>query len=94
MTPDVPKLITATLRCSSAELAYAIDDEVSVSNAGAYATSFSVDFHGQFGLVYGADDTDVFYRVMSGGFILPDKGTGALAPIDPTKWKLIIRAWK
>lgn len=40
-----------------------------------------------------ADTSAIWVLVPSTGLALPDKSTGTLTAIDPTKWTLLVRGW-
>jgi hypothetical protein len=85
----IPSLVQARLKCTSADLNYSVGDEV-IIHAGAY------DSAGGYGIMLLPDATNINIRYSDsvGVFILPNKTTGGTTAIDPTKWQLIVSAWR
>lgn len=87
-----PKIITAYLKCISANLNYAVGDKVEVSTAvvvtglDANTAGINVQF----------TDTQLLVRFgprAGSTFIILDKSSGVLTNIVNANWKLILRAW-
>lgn len=85
---EVPKLITAYLKCTTANLNYSIGDEVLVTlinNTGTNPRQNVVYF----------DTTNIYFRASSltFAFVVSDKLSGANNGITNASWDLYVRAW-
>ena len=83
----VPWGMRAIIRCKTADLGYAVNDEVDVT---AVRHTSGLVIHAA-----GADATNAFWRISSlPGLQLPNKATPAtVAAITPASWRLVFRAW-
>lgn len=84
-----PKLISAYLVCQTAELGYAVNDQVEVSLV-VNSTAGNTRANG----VY-FDATNVYVRFFNGGgvFTIANKTTGNTSTITDANWKLVVRAY-
>lgn len=85
-----PKLITAFLRCKTANLNYSVDDEVQINihynernAAGAQGISVVAD----------ATNLNIRFGDQANVFALINKTTGASADITTTSWRLLLNAY-
>ena len=82
-----PSFVQTFIRCKVADSGYAIGDEVDVPNGisdgGNRANSLF------------SDATNISYRFTNAGncYVIGNKGTGALAALTNTSWRLIVKAW-
>lgn len=81
----MPAMVRAVLVCLSAELGYAVNEEVDAWNANTVA--------GATLLGLSADATNVTVTVSAVATYLMTKGSSAYAAIDRAKWKLKVYAW-
>ena len=82
-----PKLYTAVLQCTTANLGYAIDDEVGLLAASLDATA------GTRGLALWPDVTNMNVRYTVNSMQVPHKTTGTVTAITNSSWALVVRAW-
>lgn len=80
----LPRLWTATLRCTTAEFGYLVDDEILVDN-----NYISDNFKG--GLAW-ANATTVGVAFRSAPYIVAKAG-GSAAAITPASWSVVLRAF-
>jgi hypothetical protein len=85
----IPVLVQARIRCTSAELGYAVNDEVIVNNG---ESAFSTVSAGH-SLTVSSTTIGVRFANDPSTYQIVNKTTGAANGIDNAKWQLIIRAW-
>lgn len=82
-------MVTAVLRCDSADLGYSIGDEVFLlSGQGSTANDLGISIY-----TPDASNVEVAFGNDAGALRIIEKGTRALSLITPANWKLVIRAW-
>lgn len=81
----VPKFMQVEFVCITTDGGYAADDKVSVSSALGQGTTYGIS------VAYNA--TKIMGIVSSSGMQLHNKSTGAAFTCDPTKWRIVFRAW-
>lgn len=83
---DVPSLVQLSLVCQSSDSGYSAGDVVIINVAGDYTdASKSIGTY--------VTSTNVNCRIGSGGLGVANKGTGSIAILSLTDWRLVIRAW-
>ncbi len=92
----IPKLFQAFLKCTSAELGFAVDDEINVSSLShVYRLQTSGGPTEHFGVTVWADATTVDVKFATDGIELAESPGGTEnANLDLSKWDLIVRAWR
>lgn len=81
----VPKFMQVEFVCKTTDGGYAVDDKVSASSAIGQGSTFGMSTH------YNA--TQIGAIVSSSGMQLHNKSSGAGFTLDPTKWRIVFRAW-
>ena len=84
-----PALVTAGLKCISAEHGYAVDDEL--IGPPYYDNSASI---GLCGIVPDGTNLNVRYASSFSTLVIPHKSTGARAIVTPANWRAVFRAWR
>lgn len=86
---SAPRLVSARLKCQSADLNYSVNDEVIIAPAGTGASgdNFGVS------IVPDATNLNIRFGSQTNIFVIVNKTTGGSSVIDLTKWKIIFDAW-
>lgn len=84
-----PALVTAGLKCISAEHGYAVNDEL--IGPPYYDNTASI---GLCGIVPDGTNLNVRYASSFSTLIIPHKSTGARAIVTPANWRAVFRAWR
>lgn len=86
-----PSLIIGQFACTSADLSYAVGDVIPLSAVKQDSAAGSADHGDSFTPVF--DTTNIFLIGATGAVAAvrqaPDKGTGMVGTLDPTKWKFL-----
>lgn len=82
-----PTLVTARLKCTTAEYGHSVGDVVEVGVGSAYQGTDR-------GMSVIADATNVNIRFGASNPTVAHKTTGVQSSITPASWKLIIKAWR
>lgn len=90
MNPTDPHLVMGALECLSTDVGYAVGDRV-VPHLQINTDATKADG----GISFWWDDTNMGYAAEqdAGDLWLNNKGTGNLAVLDRTKWKVVMRAF-
>lgn len=85
----MPKIVTASLRCKTAQVNWAVDDELYCGGFGFFLNNSPT------GVLLGANSTNVKYVFGSDATIanIIDATSGAGANVTAASWRLVIRAW-
>jgi hypothetical protein len=83
-----PKFIQVSLICKTANIGYAVDDEILINPLAAFSTlSTGVSVVGD------ATNLNIRFGSYSQVFTILNKSTGTAADITPASWKIVIKAW-
>lgn len=87
---SIPKLVQASLKCTTTDLGYSVGDEVFVSGGqDAYGSTVSVGVS----IVPDATNLTVRFGSHTGAFAILNKSTGVLGAITNGSWSFVVRAW-
>jgi hypothetical protein len=87
---SIPKLVQASLKCTTTDLGYSVGDEVFVSGGqDAYGSTVSVGVS----IVPDATNLNIRFGSNAGAFAILNKTTGTLGAITNGSWSFVVRAW-
>ncbi|WP_331300343.1 hypothetical protein [Methylobacterium oryzae] len=86
--PSAPTMYQPWLKCVSAELGYSAGDITPLNDHMHFVAAGT-----GYGISSVPNNTNIVWRIGSGGFYLMNKGTGGSAIITPSNWVLFYRAW-
>jgi hypothetical protein len=81
----LPKIVRSVLRCKTAELGYAIGDEVDITSVGNHNSGWSANT--------AANATNLYWSLGASGPRVNNKSTFAESAITAGNWRLVFYAW-